>query len=177
MIRYCAELEPFRSRRALQSSHICDDAVSLGTIHCELSWSLVSAVYKAFHFFPSTFLLKFSVSIVIPLTVHNSVGGTVLHFFFFAHWTTIPKYIPVCQNMCDLLCPKRASVLHGGPLKEVIYKTECDISYCKLLIPEFCTCRLVLWSHLQMNLLHWDQTQNFRGGSYIVYSHRNSPNV
>lgn len=75
-------------------------------------------------------------------STHNS-GGFVL-LFFFAHWTTIPEYIPVCQKACDWPYPKSASVLQDGPLKEMHYRTECDIAYCELFISEFCACRLVL---------------------------------
>lgn len=110
-------------------------------------------------------------------STRNSVGGIVLHFFFFAYWTTIPKYIPVCQKVCDWPCPKSTSVLQGDPLKEMHYRTECDVAYCELFISEFCTCRLVLWSQLQMDFLHWDQIQNFSCGGYLVYSHSGSPNA
>lgn len=76
------------------------DAVSLRTIHCELPWSLVSAVPKAFHFFACTFLLNYSVWTVIPLNnAHNSLGGIALHSSFFAHWIAILKYIPLSKSV------------------------------------------------------------------------------
>lgn len=134
-----------------------------------VSRSLVSAVYKAFHCSASACKLS--------LTAHQTVLVGLLYVS--SSLPTGPLFqnnTSICQKCMMALCWAGFSST-DGPSEGMHCRTECDTAYYELFISVFCTWRLVLWSQLQTNLLHWDQIQNISCGSFVVNNHRDCPNA